>query len=111
MALGEKIFEHEERYRELLKRQGELVDLLDIAKNQAAANQATESKEGVEVAPVEANVTDAGEEAEKVDIAEVKTAPKAGEKPSTGAGKAQSGTTVLTMPGKKSQRPPLRMSA
>jgi N12 class adenine-specific DNA methylase len=111
VALGEKIFEHEERYRELLKRQGELVDLLDIAKNQAAANQATESKEGVEVAPVEANVTDAGEEAEKVDIAEVKTAPKAGEKPSTGAGKAQSGTTVLTMPGKKSQRPPLRMSA
>lgn len=42
-ALTGKIFEHEERYRELLKRQGELVDLLDITKNQAAAQQATES--------------------------------------------------------------------
>jgi hypothetical protein len=42
-ALMGKFFEHEERYRELLKRQGELVDLLDIAKNQAAAQQATES--------------------------------------------------------------------
>lgn len=42
-ALTGKTFEHEERYRELLKRQGELVDLLDITKNQAAAQQATES--------------------------------------------------------------------
>ena len=48
-----RVFEHEERYRELLKRQGELVDLLDIAKNQAAAQQATESTGDVEsVAPV-----------------------------------------------------------
>ncbi len=47
-ALTGKIFEHEERYRELLKRQGELVDLLDITKNQAAAQQATESTGDVE---------------------------------------------------------------
>jgi hypothetical protein len=40
-ALTGKVFEHEERYRGLLKRQGELVDLLDITKNQAAAQQAT----------------------------------------------------------------------
>jgi hypothetical protein len=47
-ALTGKVFEHEERYRELLKRQGELVDLLDIAKNQASAQQATESTGDVE---------------------------------------------------------------
>ncbi len=46
-ALNSAVFEHEERYRELLKRQGELVDLLDISKNQAAADQATEAKEAV----------------------------------------------------------------
>ena len=52
-ALTGEIFEHEERYRELLKRQGELVDLLDITKNQAAAQQATESTGDVEsVTPV-----------------------------------------------------------
>lgn len=52
-ALTGKVFEHEERYRELLKRQGELVDLLDIAKNQAAAQQATEATGNVEsVTPV-----------------------------------------------------------
>jgi hypothetical protein len=52
-ALTGKVFEHEERYRELLKRQGELVDLLDIAKNQAAAQQATEATGDVEsVTPV-----------------------------------------------------------
>lgn len=47
-ALTGKIFEHEERYRELVKRQGELVDLLDITKNQAAAQQATETKDDLE---------------------------------------------------------------
>ncbi len=47
-ALTGKVFEHEERHHELLKRQGELVDLLDISKNQAAAQQATETKEAVE---------------------------------------------------------------
>jgi hypothetical protein len=47
-ALTGKVFEHEERYRELLKRQGELVDLLDITKNQAAAQQAAESTGDVE---------------------------------------------------------------
>lgn len=46
-ALNGAVFEHEERYRELMKRQGELVDLLDITKNQAAADQATEAKEAV----------------------------------------------------------------
>ena len=46
-ALSGKIFEHEERYRELLKRQGELVDLLDITKNQAGPQQATETKDNV----------------------------------------------------------------
>jgi hypothetical protein len=54
-ALTGKIFEHEERYRELLKRQGELVDLLDITKNQAAAQQATESTGDVETVSVEAS--------------------------------------------------------
>jgi len=54
-ALTGKIFEHEERYRELLKRQGELVDLLDITKNQAAAQQATESTGDLETVSVEAS--------------------------------------------------------
>jgi N12 class adenine-specific DNA methylase len=44
-GLSGKAFEHEERYRDLLKRQGELVDLLDITKNQASAQQATETKD------------------------------------------------------------------
>lgn len=38
--LGAGVFEHEERFRELQRRQSELVDLLDLAKNQAAAQQA-----------------------------------------------------------------------
>ena len=42
-ALNGAVFEHEERYRELVRRQGELVDLLDITKNQAAAHQAAET--------------------------------------------------------------------
>ncbi len=42
-ALNTAVFEHEERYRELIRRQGELVDLLDITKNQAAAQQAAET--------------------------------------------------------------------
>jgi len=53
-ALNGAVFEHEERYRELLRRQGELVDLLDITKNQASARQATESKD--DVASVTADV-------------------------------------------------------
>ncbi len=67
-ALTGKIFEHEERYRELLKRQGELVDLLDITKNQAAAQQAAESTGDVEsVAAVmpEPNVTSEEEGSEE----------------------------------------------
>lgn len=43
-GLAGRVFEHEERYLEQLRRQGELVDLLDLSKNQAAAQQATESK-------------------------------------------------------------------
>lgn len=42
-GLAGQTFEHKERYRELLRRQSELVDLLDLAKNQAAAQQATET--------------------------------------------------------------------
>ena len=62
-ALTGKIFEHEERYRELLKRQGELVDLLDITKNQAAAQQATESTGDAEsVAAVAPEQNSPGEE-------------------------------------------------
>ena len=62
-ALTGKIFEHEERYRELLQRQGELVDLLDITKNQAAAQQATESTGDAEsVAAVAPEQNSPGEE-------------------------------------------------
>jgi len=39
------IWEHEEHYRTLVTRQSELVDALDITKNQAAAQLATESEE------------------------------------------------------------------
>jgi len=44
-ALTEKVFEHEERYRELAVRQSELVKALDITKNQASERLATESQE------------------------------------------------------------------
>jgi N12 class adenine-specific DNA methylase len=47
-ALTGKIFEHEERYRELTSRQGELVELLDITKNQAASQLAAEPTNEVE---------------------------------------------------------------
>ena len=63
-ALTGKIFEHEERCRELLKRQGELVYLLDITKNQAAAQQATESTGDVETVSVEAPETGISTEVE-----------------------------------------------
>jgi N12 class adenine-specific DNA methylase/adenine-specific DNA methylase len=44
-ALTEKVFDHEERYRELAVRQSELVKALDITKNQASERLATESQE------------------------------------------------------------------
>jgi N12 class adenine-specific DNA methylase len=50
--LGELIgrtFEHEEKYRELVARQSQLVDELDIAKNQAAAQQAAEATQIAEI--------------------------------------------------------------
>ncbi len=39
------VWEHEEHYRTLAKRQGELVEALDITKNQASSQLATESEE------------------------------------------------------------------
>jgi hypothetical protein len=47
-ALNGAVFEHEERYRDLIARQAELVALLDITKNQASAGQAAEEKEGID---------------------------------------------------------------
>lgn len=44
------VWEHEEHYRTLVKRQAELVDALDLTKNQAAAQLATESEETETVA-------------------------------------------------------------
>jgi N12 class adenine-specific DNA methylase len=63
-ALTDKVFEHEERYRELLQRQGELVDLLDLTKNQAAAQQAAETTGNVESVAMDMPGTDASEEGE-----------------------------------------------
>ncbi|MDB6094039.1 MAG: N-domain protein family [Verrucomicrobia bacterium] len=62
-ALVGSVFEHEERYRELTKRQAELVDLLDISKNQASSQLAAEASESeltAEISP-EASVRVAGE--------------------------------------------------
>ena len=47
-ALSGKVFEHEERYRELVARQSELVEKLDITKNQASSQLAAESTGDVE---------------------------------------------------------------
>lgn len=69
-GLNVTVFEHEERYRELLKRQGELVELLDITKNQAAAQQATETKDAVEAIATEVPETSAPAEAQNVDAPE-----------------------------------------
>ncbi len=82
-ALTGKVFEHEERYRELLKRQGELVDLLDITKNQAAAQQAAESTGDVEsVAAVpEPGAPSEGESEEETPAASVSVQPAEPETP------------------------------
>jgi N12 class adenine-specific DNA methylase len=47
-ALSGQVFEHEERYRELVVRQSELVEKLDITKNQASSQLAAESTGDVE---------------------------------------------------------------
>jgi hypothetical protein len=73
VRLNGSIFEHEERYRDVLKRQSELVDLLDLAKNQAAAQHATESTESTG-GPVAANSPEGSAPAPEVagnDISEV----------------------------------------
>ena len=60
------VWEHEEHYRTLVKRQSELVDALDLAKNQAAAQLATETEETETVAnptPAEDISEDVGVEA------------------------------------------------
>jgi hypothetical protein len=82
-ALTGKVFEHEERYRELLKRQGELVDLLDITKNQAAAQQAAESTGDVEsVAAVpEPGAPSEDESPEETPATSVSVQPAASETP------------------------------
>jgi N12 class adenine-specific DNA methylase len=56
------VWEHEEHYRTLVKRQAELVDALDLTKNQAAAQLATESEETETVA----SLTQAEESSEEV---------------------------------------------
>ncbi|MDO8545518.1 MAG: hypothetical protein Q7S40_34175 [Opitutaceae bacterium] len=71
-VLAEKTFEHEERYRELVKRQAELVQALDITKNQASERLAAQSEE------VETPTTENGEEETPVEREAVVVAPKAG---------------------------------
>ena len=78
--LNGAVFEHEERYRELIKRQGELVDLLDITKNQAAAQQAAESKDdaaSVAAEVLEPTTPSEGETPDEVPAPAV--APKSGQ--------------------------------
>jgi hypothetical protein len=63
------VWEHEEHYRTLVNRQAELVDALDLTKNQAAAQLATESEETETVAnptPEEGASEEVGAEAEVV---------------------------------------------
>ena len=50
-ALSGKDFEHEERYRELIARQAELVAKLDLTKNQASSQQGAEPTGEVESKP------------------------------------------------------------
>jgi len=55
-SLAGILFEHEERYRELVNRQAELVQALDITKNQASSQLAAESTgdvESIDAAPPE----------------------------------------------------------
>lgn len=64
--LAGNVWEHEEHYRILVKRQTELVDALDITKNQAAAQLATESEEtetAASASPVEEAAEEVGVEA------------------------------------------------
>ena len=50
-ALSGRVFEHEERYRELIGRQAELVTKLDLTKNQASSQQAAEPTVEMESKP------------------------------------------------------------
>ena len=50
-ALSGRDFEHEERYRELIDRQAELVTKLDLTKNQASSQQAAEPTVEMESKP------------------------------------------------------------
>ena len=52
-ALSGRDFEHEERYRELIARQAELVTKLDLTKNQASSQQAAEPTDEVATTPDE----------------------------------------------------------
>jgi hypothetical protein len=56
-SLAGTLFEHEERYRELVGRQADLVQALDITKNQASSRLAAETTgdiESVDATPPEA---------------------------------------------------------
>lgn len=67
------VWEHEEHYRTLVKRQAELVDALDLTKNQAAAQLATESEETETIAsatPAEEPSEEVGASAEKSEAIE-----------------------------------------
>lgn len=57
--LGTGMFEHEERFRELQRRQAELVGLLDLARNQAAAQQAGDGQDSESAEPSESPLTPA----------------------------------------------------
>jgi N12 class adenine-specific DNA methylase/adenine-specific DNA methylase len=45
LSLTTRVFEHEEHYRQLIKRQGELVEALDLSKNQASSQLDTSAVE------------------------------------------------------------------
>ena len=76
-ALVGKPFEHEARYRELQKRQTELVEALDITKNQASSQLAAEPGDS-ETPPTPSPKKSAGVSAnESVEIAINSAAPAA----------------------------------
>jgi N12 class adenine-specific DNA methylase len=71
--LSGNVWEHEEHYRTLVKRQADLVDALDITKNQASSQLATESEETETAANAEQPdecSEDVGSEVEKHETAE-----------------------------------------
>ncbi len=78
-ALAGNVFEHEERYRELVARQAELVEQLDLTKNQAASQLSAEATGEVET------VDDLPEETEAI-APEIEVKTVAEGPPSTGTG-------------------------